>query len=70
MKEQQDVVDKIFLVEATTTHKAVSSFDYVLHLRAPSMKIEETLKYSTHTAVLTVFTATLASTSTYLPFSI
>ena len=24
LKEQQDMVDKIFLVEATTTHKAVS----------------------------------------------
>ena len=27
LKEQQDMVDKIFLVEATTTHKAVSSFN-------------------------------------------
>ena len=27
LKEQQDVVDKIFLVEATTTHKAVSTFN-------------------------------------------
>ena len=36
LKEQQDVVDKIFLVEATTTHKAVSTFncDYC-HIDVP-----------------------------------
>ena len=37
LKEQQDVVDKIFLVEATTTHKAVSSFDSK-HKIVPFMK--------------------------------